>query len=111
MPSIDIDIDDRGIPTIGIADAAGEIRDYRIEAAPPGLSLWAVRLVRCDTGAAYHVSTDGPLCWSCDCPAQTYRKRGNPPCKHCEAARLLYAARDSLLSWLDPAATLPHPTA
>lgn len=82
--SVCIDIDDRGLGTIGIADADGEINAYRLRLVPRGLGLWAVELVRTDTQASYAVRVFNGNRWECSCPAFQYRKRGQS-CKHVEA--------------------------
>lgn len=86
MP-VTIDLDDRGLATLGIADPDGEVHDYRFRLAPNGLSLWALELTRADTGAEYRVSEDSPGRWKCTCPAFLYRKRGAPECKHVLCAK------------------------
>ena len=84
-----IEINDAGQSVLSIPDADGECRAYRWKIIPPGFSLWALSLVRCDSEAAYRVALEAPGRWTCNCPAQTYRKRGSPACKHIDCARAL----------------------
>lgn len=86
---ISLDIDERGLGTLAIADAEGELHAYRVRLIPRGLALWAVEMVRCDTEASYRVALYAPSRWTCTCPAETYRKRGSDHCKHCQAAQAL----------------------
>jgi len=90
MPAT-IEINDHGQAVLLIPDAAGECRPYRWKIVPPGFSLWALTLTRTDTDASYRVTEEGPGRWTCECPAEKYRKRGTPHCKHQEAARALRA--------------------
>lgn len=82
-----IDVDHRGLGTLGIPDAEGEVRSYRLRLVPRGLSLWAIEFVRADTEATYLVRVFATGKWECDCPAFTYKKRGERDCKHTLAAR------------------------
>jgi hypothetical protein len=71
-----------------IADAAGEMRAYRIvglRAAP----LFGMDLERADDASTYRVREHGPGRWSCTCPDWTYRGRRKRACKHIAAARAL----------------------
>jgi hypothetical protein len=86
-----IEITDTGLATLSIPDADGELRSYRFRLAPRGLSLWALEITRADTDATYRVCEDVPGRWTCNCPAETYRKRGADHCKHCAAVRALRA--------------------
>lgn len=95
MPAI-IELTDAGLATLAIADADGELWAYRFGLAPVGSSLWALNLTRADTDASYRVAEESPGRWTCTCPAQTYRKRGAPPCKHIGSARALRAFLRSL---------------
>src|SRR5215831_15236895 len=88
---VTINIDDRGLASLEIPDAEGEIHSYRFRLVPAGLSLWACEVVRADSDKTYRVEELSPGRWTCSCPAEMYRKRGAEHCKHCEAARLLKA--------------------
>lgn len=95
--ALSIDITDAGLATLAIADADGEYHSYRFRLAARGLSLWALELTRADTDAAYRVCEDTPGRWACNCPAETYRKRGSDHCKHIAAVRALRAFLRSTL--------------
>ena len=95
---ISIDIDERGLGTIGIIGADGSVNDYRIRLMPRGLSLWSAELARTDTGDVYAVRLFLPNRWECSCPAEKYRKRGKPHCKHIEAMSSFRAWLEDFLS-------------
>lgn len=96
MP-VSIDIDDRGLAILAIADADAELHAYRFRLAPCGISLWALEVTRSDTDASYRVRVDHGERWGCDCPAETYRKRGADHCKHVQAAKLFRSWLKSFL--------------
>jgi hypothetical protein len=89
-------IDSRGCGTIGIADAIGEVRDYRVKLVARGLSF-AAELTRTDSGNRYLVRFFGDGRGECDCPAEKYRKRGAEHCKHLLAMRSFRAYLEDLL--------------
>lgn len=95
--AVSIDIDDRGLATLAIAGADGELGTYRFRLAPRGLSLWALEVTRADTDATYRVWEESPGRWNCSCLSQVYRKRGAEMCKHVQAIRLLRAWLKSFL--------------
>lgn len=93
--------DDAGRLTALIADYKAEVREYELRVLdardaellrvlreeakyPPALApLWACRLVRLDTEAAYYVALLGPGRWYCSCADRKYRQRVRPEgCKH-----------------------------
>ena len=98
--SVSVDINDAGQAVLQIADAHGELFAYRFRLLPPGYSIWVVEVTRADTGNTYRVALEPPSApsapprWSCTCKAFTFKKRGQPPCKHVLAAKILKA-------WLD----------
>lgn len=89
---LSIDINDAGQAVLQIADADGELHAYCFRLVPRGLSLWALEVTRADTGATYRVGEEWPGGrWTCNCPAETYRRRGADHCKHIDAARAFRA--------------------
>lgn len=102
---VSVDIDERGLGTIGIADANGEINAYRIRQSPRGLSLWAVELTRVDSDSTYLVRVMRAGVWECDCPAEKYRKRGSDHCKHVQA---MTSFRAWITSFLEPTRERHH---
>lgn len=109
--SCDIRIDSRGLGTVEIPDADGEMRSYRSKLMPPRWRvsdddnreyLWTILFQRVDSGNEYftRVYREGSRGerWTCSCPSHTYRKRGAPPCKHIRAGASLRAWITSYLS-------------
>ena len=107
MP-VTIAINDAGQAVLEIADAEAEVHSYRFRLVPPGLSLWALEVTRADSDKTYRVEEMSPGRWTCNCPAETYRKRGADHCKHTTAARAL---RAWLTSFLEKPAHVEHRTA
>ena len=87
-----IEIDERGIATVEIADAEGELHSYSIERAPAGLSDAAFALTRLDSQECYRVELFPSGRWRCSCPSWKYRRGGEHPhgCKHTSALTPLY---------------------
>ena len=102
---LSIDIDARGLGTVGIEDAEGCVQDYRVRLVPRGLSLWAVELTRVDTQTSYLVRVHAGNRWECECPAEKYRKRGADHCKHIAA---MTAFRAWLTSFLETNREVPN---
>ena len=90
---ITIAVDDRGLASLEIPDAGGEVHSYRFRLLRVGDWCCGVQLIRHDTGASYIVERRR---MTCDCPAEKYRKRGAGHCKHIAAARALWAFLDQL---------------
>lgn len=88
-----IAIDDRGIPTLEIEDAQGEVVSYKVALAPRGLSRWAVILENLTNGESYRISLEYAGWFRCSCPAFFYRKSAQHPrgCKHASAVKHLHA--------------------
>ena len=86
-----IEIDDRGLATLNIPEPDGGLYPYRFRVLPPGLALWAIEVVRADTGATYRVAVYPPSRWDCTCPLQQKGRRSQKPCKHIVAARAVRA--------------------
>lgn len=85
---LSLTINDAGQAVLQITDADGKRHDYRFRLVSPGLSLWALEVIRADTDAAYRVEETTPGRWDCTCPIQQKGKRSQKPCKHIRAARL-----------------------
>jgi len=90
MP-ITISINDAGQAVLEIADADAELHAYRFRLVPPGLSVWALEVTRADSDRTYRVEEMTPGRWDCSCDLQQKGKRGQKPCKHIRAGRLLKA--------------------
>lgn len=85
-------IDARGVATLEVPDADGEVRSYAVSPAPAGLDAAAVRVERIDTGASYRVARDFRGRWRCSCPDALYRGRPRRlQCKHMAAVAPLFA--------------------
>jgi|SRR5215471_3357452 len=84
-------VDDGGQSYVEIADADAEVHTYRWRIIDADFDLWALLLTRTDTDLTYRVAELAPGRWTCSCKAFKYRKRGEPFCKHCDAARCLRA--------------------
>lgn len=84
-------VEQNGSVLLEIADSDGEVRDYLVEAAPPGFAVWAVTLRRLDgEGGPYRVERL-PGRWSCDCRDSKFRARTEArSCKHKVAVRGVY---------------------
>lgn len=88
MSATVIVIDERGVPTVEIPDAEGELHHYSIAPLPEGLDDFAVEVERLDTRDRYRVSRWRNT-WRCGCPAWKFAKGRPKLCKHVpEIARL-----------------------
>jgi hypothetical protein len=86
-----IHVADDGTPTLEIPDAGGKVHTYSVAPAEPEEALWACTLVRLDSGDTYRVERRSAVAWWCECPAHKFKKRRDPPCKHCLALKGLRA--------------------
>lgn len=102
----DIRINEHGQGIVEIADADGEMRSYRAELMPRGLSLWSIHLTRVDSGNQYltRVFKDGSRGerWECSCKAFEFKKRGVHDCKHTLAMRGFRAFLARLVGAYEP---------
>jgi len=95
MP-VSIAINDAGQAVLEIADADGEVHAYRWRIIDGDFDLWALLLTRSDTDLSYRVAEEKPGRWTCSCPVEKFRKRGQDHCKHAQAARSLRAFLNTL---------------
>ncbi|HTU18520.1 MAG TPA: Rad52/Rad22 family DNA repair protein [Gemmataceae bacterium] len=104
-----IAIDDRGIPTLEIDSANGEVSSYRGEPVDGGFELHNLA-----NGERYRVSPHTPNLWHCSCPAWKFRKskKASRGCKHAAAVmhlvKLLMDYRVLIAPYLE---ILPMPEA
>jgi len=95
-----LSIDARGLATLEIPDADGEVRSYRVSPAPEGLDEWACLVERLDGEgeSPYRVARTPEGSWRCACPSFRYRKGPHGPrgCKHVASARPIFALVRSL---------------
>lgn len=90
---------DRGVPTIEIVDAGGELHSYEFWPTEPLDDAWAVILRRTDGQgeSPYRVSQTHQGSWRCACPDAVYRARkARRFCKHALAAADLKLLVDRL---------------
>lgn len=96
-----IQIDARGMATLEIEDAEGEIHSYSVTPAPEGLDQWACTICRLDGEGEgpYRVAQEPGGRWVCNCPSHRYKKGPHAPrgCKHTAAVKLLFTFARSLV--------------
>ena len=87
---------DDGTVGLAIADADGELHDYSLARAEPGLDARAWWLTRSDTDSRHRVGIDRRGRIACTCEDATYRPPRRRRCKHCQTITTLITFTENL---------------